>query len=261
MSNSEKPKLRLVHEGEGETSSSIEKPNLRIVPSLEPLEELALKTEEIKEYFPLSNKELKQKNEEKEALLEMLTYYDVMLLNSQDRLLESGNTNAIRLHAAMTMLVDLNRPNSASFASSAGDIDQYIENHILNVDEDEFGHETARAIIHCSAITMLMHAIECELEEEDNTDGVAAFSKEYPSPTWKSFQENRDEIFRGITGITIRLISLTGFTKNNLNRRSQEALQYFQEMKETIAEVADLDKNEKDPAGELFLQNWQQLIK
>lgn len=247
-----KPHLRVI-KGGGEGSKDKE-PRLEAFEGID--EELEISREALKE--ALSNPDRERKRKQRKKYIEQLAKYDLSLLNSQDRLIEFGNTNATRLHHLFTTIIFLTRDATPDSPTPEGDIQQYVEDFILEVlPEDEMIHIQARAIIACGAVDMLKDMLNNQLRGEGRT-----FMDTYPSPTWDIVKEDKIAAQDNIANTITKLIYLTGHIADDKEKLPQEkVIEYLDELKRVTVETVGLTEEEQIPSEEMFLKNWRVLIK
>lgn len=233
-----------LYEGGGVGSFGEPKPKLRLIPgSNEDEPEL-----ELPSFLPENS------SSKTEILLEQLAQYNTDLLVSQDRLLESGNSNAIRLHCLITTIHHLTAPSHLSSQMPNGDIEYFVDNFVTS---DEYSSEEARArgIVVCGAADMILDILESQ-EYFDNNGAKINFLDHYPSPTRKNLGEKVKDAQDDLAYLIEQLVQEA--TGDEMTR--EEIINYFYRLKEITVQTIGLYENEETPNSEEFLKHWRVLI-
>lgn len=236
------PKFTL-HEGGGMGPFGKSKPELRLVagPGEDKLE--------LPDFLP------ENPSSKIEIQLEKLARYNTDLLVSQDRLLESGNSNAIRLHCLVTTIHNLTAPSQLSSRMPNGDIEYFVDNFVTS---DEYSNEEARArgVITCGAVDMILDILENQ-EYSENQGVKINFFDHYPSPTWRNNSlEGKLAAQDDLAHLIEQLIQEV--TGNEMTH--EEIINYFYRLKEITVQTIGLYENEETPSSEEFLKHWRVLI-
>lgn len=230
-----------LYEGGGIGSFGEPKPKLRLIPgSNEDEPEL-----ELPSFLP------ENPSSKTEILLEQLAQYNT----DKDRLLESGNSNAIRLHCLITTIHHLTAPSHLSSQMPNGDIEYFVDNFVTS---DEYSSKEARArgVVTCGAADMILDILENQ-EYFENQGVRISFFDHYPSPTWKNNSfEGKLAAQDDLAHLIEQLVQEA--TGDEMTR--EEIINYFYRLKEITVQTIGLYENEETPNSEEFLKHWRVLI-
>lgn len=233
-----------LYEGGGVGSFGGPKPDLKLVEDFSKDHEL-----EVPDFL------LENSSSRKAILLEKLAKYNTHLLVSQNRLLESSNSNAIRLHCLLSVIQELTAPSHLDAKMPNGDIEYYVDNFIATGYSKK--EARARGVTTCGAVDMALDILENQKDLEAG-EAERTFFNQYTSPTWndnstESKLAAQEDLARLIEGL------LHEATGEDMSR--EEVIEYFYKLKEIIALTLGLYEDEEVPSELEFLKNWRVIIK